>query len=151
MAIGDGGPHVQTALFCEKVLREANGGISLINIVEGVGAAAIGDDVPEEMPPISLQQLFLVLQLWADKTKGRYTLKIRPEAPSGVQEDPLVVPINFRESGPKGVDTITPMPYVVTEEGVYWFDVFLCRADQEDRLLTRIPLNVMYQPQRLPQ
>jgi hypothetical protein len=149
MAIGDGGPHVQTALFCEKVLREANGGISLINIVEGVGATAIGEDVPDEMPPISLQQLFLVVQLWADKTKGRYTLKIRPEAPSGVQEDPLTMPINFRENGPKGVDTIMLMPYVVTEEGTYWFDVLLSGPDQEDRVLTRIPLNVIYQPQPL--
>jgi hypothetical protein len=150
MAIGDGGPHVQTAVLCEKVLRDAGGGLSLINIVEGVTATAIGQDVPDEMPPLSLDRLFLVVTLWSDKTKGRYTLKVRPEAPSGVQEEPLTMPVNFRETGGKGVDTILPMQYMVSEEGLYWFDVLLGGAGQEDRLLSRIPLNVMYQPQRLP-
>jgi hypothetical protein len=151
MAIGDGGPHVQVAAICEKVLREASGGaLSLINIVEGVTATAIGVDVPEEMPPLSLESLFLVITLWSDKTKGRYKLRIRPEAPSGIRDDPLEIPINFRETGNKGVDTVIPMGYTVTEEGLYWFDVLLGTNDQEGRLLTRIPLNVMYQPQALP-
>jgi hypothetical protein len=150
MALGDGGPHVQTAVLCEKVLRDANGGLSLISIVEGVAATAFGPDVPDEMPALSLEGLFLVVTLWADKTKGRYELKVRPEAPSGIQEQPLVLPVNFRETGNKGVDTILPMPYTVTEEGVYWFDIlFASPTGGEDRLLSRIPLNVMYQPQRL--
>jgi hypothetical protein len=40
------------------------------------------------------------------------------------------------------------MPYEVTEEGTYWFDVlFSPGSGLEDRLLTRIPLRVVYQPQ----
>jgi hypothetical protein len=149
VSLGEGGPHVQAAFFCEKVIRAQGGGNSFISVVEGITASAVGEDVPDEMPPLSLQPLMLVVNLWAGKTKGRYTLKIRPERPSGVQEDELKIPLNFRETGNKGIDTIIPMPYIATEEGVYWFDIILSATRQEDRLLTRIPLNVMYQPGQL--
>jgi hypothetical protein len=150
MALGEGGPHVQAAFFCEKVIRDQRGTLSFINVVEAVSATAVGEDAPDEMPPLPLHQLTLVISLWADKTKGRYTLKIRPESPGGVQEDPLSLPVNFRETGNKGVDTILEQfPYVANEEGLYWFDILFAAAGQDDRLLTRVPLNVMYQPQPL--
>lgn len=45
---------------------------------------------------------------------------------------------------------IVPMPeYEITEEGTYWFDLlFSPGGEQDDRLLTRLPFTVVYQPQR---
>ena len=90
-----------------------------------------------------------MINLWAGQTKGRYALKLRPEEPSGVQGDPIMLgPIQFGDTGARGVDTILPMPqYEVTEEGITWFDVLFAGKGQEDQLLTRIPFSVTYQPQ----
>jgi hypothetical protein len=151
MAAGDGGPHVQVATFCETIIRGAESGrLSLINIVDGV--TVVGPD-PDEMPSFSIANLKVVVNLWAGQTKGRYALKLRPEEPSGLQGDLLSLgSLNFSASSGPGIDTVRPMPpYEVTEEGTYWFDVLLSPGrDQEDRLLSRIPLTVIYQPQETP-
>jgi hypothetical protein len=144
MATGDSGPHVQVAAFCDRFIRGAqSGALSLINIIDEVGVA--GPD-PNNLPPFSLQQLTLVIALWADQTKGRYTIKLRPEAPSGMQLEPIDLAVRFQDTGAKGINLITRLPFMVEEEGVYWFDVlFSPGQEQEDRLLTRIPLTVNYQ------
>jgi hypothetical protein len=139
------GPHVQIACFCEKIIRGAQtGSLNIINIIDGVGI--VGSD-PDEMPSFSLENVLVVVNLWAGLTRGRYSLKLRPEAPSGIQGDMLEIgTLNF--TGDAGIDTIRPMPpFEVTEEGVYWFDVVYSGQDKEDRVLTRIRLNVTYQPQ----
>ena len=150
MAAADGGPYVQVATFCETIIVGAETRrLSMINIVDAI--AVIGPD-PDQMPVISLANLKIVINLWAGQTKGRYALKLRPEEPSGLQGDLIGLgSLNFSSSQP-GIDTIRPMPpYEVTEEGKYWFDVLLSPGhDQEDRLLTRIPLTVTYQPQEAP-
>jgi hypothetical protein len=118
----------------------------MINIIDGV--AVVGPD-PDEMPPFSIANLRIVVNLWAGQAKGRYALKLRPEEPSGLQGEPINLgSLNFTTAQP-GIDTIRPMPpYEVTEEGKYWFDVLLSPGrGEEDRLLTRIPLTVTYQPQ----
>jgi hypothetical protein len=148
MAAADGGgPYVQAATFCETIIRGAETGrLSLINIIDGI--IVVGPD-PDEMPPFSIGNLRVVVNLWAGQAKGRYGLKLRPEEPSGLQGDLINLgSLNFSASRP-GIDTIRPMPpYEVTEEGKYWFDVLLSPGrDQDDRLLTRIPLTVTYQPQ----
>jgi hypothetical protein len=145
----NGGPYVQVAALCQTFIRGAESGqLSLINVLEGM--TVVGPD-PDEMPPVTIgPQMKLVIGLWAGHTKGRYRLKLRPEAPSGLQGDPIdLPPLRFADTGARGVDTIIPMPpYEVTEEGTHWFDVlFSPGAGQEERLLTRIPFTVVYQPQ----
>ncbi len=142
MAMGDGGPHVQVAAFCEKALPGPS--LSLINLVDSIGVAGPPGD---EMPALSLQSITLVICLWADQTKGRYALKLRPETPKAEQLDPIELPINFPDTGAKGLNIVTQVPFTVDEEGTYWFDVLFDPGhDQEPRLLSRIPLTVNYQP-----
>ncbi|HTQ69787.1 MAG TPA: hypothetical protein VMI13_13950 [Solirubrobacteraceae bacterium] len=152
MAMSDsGGPYVQVAAFCEKVIVDRNvGNLSLIGLVETVTNTAVGEEVPDEMPPFSLGAITLAVCLWADKAKGRYTVKVRPENPIGEQMAPLTSPVQF-ESGARGVNLIVPMNLQIDHEGLYWFDVLLSAGSgYEDRLLTRIPLEVLYRPQQLP-
>jgi hypothetical protein len=147
----NGGPYVQTAVFCNTFIKGAESGqLSLINIIEG--ATVTGPD-PDEMPATMIgPPIKLVISLWAGQTKGRYSLKLRPEEPSGVQGDLIGLgTLQFADTGARGVDTILPMPpYEITEEGTHWFDVlFAPGAGQEDRLLTRIPFTVTYSPQQV--
>lgn len=144
-----GGPYVQLAVLCATFIRGAESGqLSVINIVEG---ATVTGENPNAMEPFPIgPPLKLVIGLWAGQTKGRYSLKLRPEEPSGLQGDPIPLPpLQFADTGARGVDTIVPMPqYDITEEGTTWFDVlFSPGAGQEDRLLTRIPFTVVYQPE----
>ncbi len=146
MAANDGGPHVQLAVFAELFIRGAQtGSLSVINIIDGIGVP--GSD-PKEMPPFSLGVFKLIINLWADKTKGRYDIKLRPQEPSGLYGDLIDIgQANFTPTA-LGVDIITQMPgYEVTEEGTYWFDVLLMApGDDNGQMLTRIPFSVEYRP-----
>jgi hypothetical protein len=75
-------------------------------------------------------------------------LKLRPEEPSGIQGDPITLgPIQFAGGSAASVNFIAAMPeYEMTEEGTYWFDVLFGGRGQDDRVLTRIPFTVNYQP-----
>lgn len=101
------------------------------------------------MPPFHLgAPTKLIINLWAGQARGRFLLKLRPEAPSGVQDDPIdLAEVQFTELTGLGRDVIMPMPnYDLTEPGTYWFDVLLGVATDDDgQLLTRIPFTVTYQ------
>ena len=146
MAGNDGGPHVQLAVFAEQFIRGAqSGNLSVINIIDAIGVA--GPD-PNEMPSVSLANFKIIINLWADKTKGRYNIKLRPQEPSGLYGDDIDLgPVNFTPTA-LGVDIIRQMPnYEVSEEGTYWFDVLLVPpGEDEGQVLTRMPFTVRYQP-----
>lgn len=146
MSGNEGGPHVQLALFAEKFIRGAqSGALSVINIIDGI---TVQGPSLNEMPPFSLGQVMIFINLWADKTKGRYTIKLRPQEPSGLYGDLIEIgPANFTATA-LGVDIARQMPpYEITEEGTSWFDVMLVAPGDEDgQILTRIPFNVTYQP-----
>jgi hypothetical protein len=47
---------------------------------------------------------------------------------------------------------VIPVGIQVSQEGLYWFDVSLAdpRApDRAENLLTRVPVRIVYQPQRI--
>lgn len=148
MARSDDGPHLQVAAFCEKVVEDKHGVLSLVSIVDQITNTAVGPNVPDEMPPFTLN-LWLVVMLKADRARGRYSLKIRPEDPSGRDMPIMETPVQL-EGGERGVNLVTPLQFGVALEGLYWFDVLFSAGTGHDRLLSRIPLRVVYRPQRLP-
>ncbi len=144
------GPHLTLAVLCEKVLHEADGAISVIRVVDQLTQTAVGPDAPAAMPPFLIDNLTLVVALKADQARGRFGVKVRPEAPGGIQLPSMEQAVTF-QSGPSGVNLIMPLVLPIASEGVYWFDVFLTGHEpQEDELLTRVPLEVIYAPQRPP-
>jgi len=128
-------PFVQVAAICQAPMQETNGLFSLVRIMDRLPVGGLTD----EMQPQPLNQLSLVVILKAGEMKGKYTLKIIPETPSGQRLPPLQMPVLF-EGDERGVMLCTPLGLVATEEGLYWFDVMI-----EQEVLTRIPLRVMYQ------
>ena len=132
------GPHVVLAVFCEKVLEEATGVLSLIRIVDRVTITPPAN-APAAMPPTRLT-VNLVIGFKADMARGRATLTLRPQKPSGVYLPELGFPIFF-EGQERGANLIVNLDIDLDEEGLYWFDIVL-----DDRLVTRMPLRVLYQP-----
>ena len=144
------GPHLIVATLCERVLTETDGVLSVIRVVDRITQTASGPEAPDQMPPFILDWLTMLIALRSDQARGRYGIKVRPEAPGGFQLPSAEQAIQL-QSGPSGANLIMPLVLPITAEGVFWFDVFLTGpAPQQDRLLTRVPLEIVYQPNRPP-
>ena len=139
----DSGPFVNVAAFCDMTVLGADGTLSVIRIVDTVTNEAAGPEPPEQMPPFIFQTK-LVLSLKAGDARGRFAIKLRPEAPDGrelaTQENTIHL-----EGGHSGVNLITDVQIGLDLEGLYWFDIIFIAAPGEERLLTRVPLLVRYQ------
>jgi uncharacterized protein DUF6941 len=141
------GPYVQAAAIAEKVLTDADGVVSLIRIVDRVVVSATGPEPPAQMPPQQLNYT-IVVSLKSGQAQGRHSLKLRPEAPNGEQRAAIEVDLNL-EGADRGNNIFVGLQgFPFDQEGLWWFDVLF--GDNET-LLTRIPLRLMYQPQRVAQ
>ncbi len=133
-----GGPWLQTAVFCEKVLQERDGVTSLIRIVDRFMITASGPDAPERMPKANLQ-IQGMLMFKSGFAHGSYTTKLVLRTPSGRLMQEATLPM-LLEGYDRGVNLSFNMNLGLDEDGLYWVDVFV-----GERLMTRMPLRVVYQ------
>jgi len=131
------GPYLAMAVFCDRVLQENNGVLSLIRVVDRINVSG-GGGAPEEMPAIPLQ-LTAVLSFKSGFAKGKYTITLQPVTPSGKVLSPSKMQALF-EGDDRGVNLIVNIALSVSEEGLYWFDLLV-----EEQLVTRMPLRILYQ------
>jgi hypothetical protein len=131
------GPFLQTACFCETVIEDKTGALSLIRIIDTLTHTAIGQASPDQMPPIN-HILKLVLMMKSGQARGRHELVIKVEKPSGLKEDLGGISVHF-EGEDKGHNIVTELNIAFTQEGLYWFHIYL-----EDDLWTSIPLRLKY-------
>jgi Family of unknown function (DUF6941) len=129
------GPFVSIACICQTPLQEGNGILSIIRVVDRIPIVG----TTPQMQPQPLQNLVLVVVLRSGGLQETHTIKIRPLGPSGTELPATEASVLF-EGQDRGPAIILPVSLVATEEGLYWFDVYL-----EQQLLTRIPLRVIYQ------
>lgn len=141
--LNDKGPHLSTAVLCETVLQESNGVLSLIRIVDRVTQTVVDPNAPEEMPPVVLN-FKAVISFKSGEARGSYSVKLRPQDPSGQQLPSLDTPIHFEGEGDRGQNLIIDFRFRAEMAGLYWVDVLF-----EDDLITRMPMRVIYQPQRV--
>ena len=132
------GPFLGIAVLCENVLQEKDGVLSAIRIVDRVTQSAQGPEPPDEMPALPLQ-LKMLLTFRAGEARGRFSVKLQPETPSGQQLDVAELPLQLNPGA--GANLIIDFGFVAEDEGLYWIDVSL-----QDERLTRIPLTVVYEP-----
>jgi len=142
------GPYLKAAIFCEKVLREADGVMSFIRAVDRVTVTATGPDAPDTMPKMPYS-ITAVISLTSGQSRGRHEVKIEPEEPSGLKKKPFLATVQM-EGEDRGANVVLNMQYTFEMEGLYWFYVYL-----DDTLLTKMPFRVMYArvstgPQRPP-
>ena len=144
------GPHLVAAVICERAITEGDGVISLIRVIDRVTTSATGVDPPEVMPAITAS-LQMVVMLKADEAKGRYTIKLVIEDPSGERKQVGEQDVNLKP-GNQGANLMIGLNMTLGREGVYWIDVmFGGPHGQDDERLTRTPLEVVYQRQRIPE
>jgi len=127
-------PYLTAAFFCEKVLEEKNGSLSAIRIADRVEVEEPSFELPKDVKPgFALSALVAVK---SGPAKGKFTLKIVSESPSGKRSEGPVLPVTL-EGGDHGQNFIVNFVMHLGEQGVYWFDVIF-----EEQVLTRIPLMV---------
>ena len=131
------GPYIQVAAFCERVLREVDGVVSLIRVIDTVSHTERGIDPPQEMPPFRYP-LWMIITLKSGRAKGRHDLTIRGELPSGEALPPTTLTVQLEGEG-RGTVLASKMDLEFTIEGLYWFSV-----DFDGQMITRLPLTVRY-------
>jgi len=132
------GPYIQMASFCDYVLEDKTGALSVIRVIDRLTHTATGPSAPAEMPEVRYP-LKLVLMLKSGRARGRSELKIVPELPSGQKGNPFTLSAQF-EGEERGHNVVMDIQFPFTMEGLHWFDVYVDNA-----LLTRVPLRVIYQ------
>lgn len=132
-----GGPYIQTACFCETVIEDKTGVLSLIRIIDTVTRTVAAPDAPDDMPPFP-HTFQLVVMLKSGEARGRYNLRIVPQLPTGATENAILLTVHL-EGEEKGMNFNGTLNFTFTMEGLYWFNVFL-----DDEQLTAIPLRVKY-------
>jgi len=135
-----GGPYLQAALFCERVLQEKDEVLSLIRVIDRVILRAVGSAPPDQMPA-GIVACQAVIMLKTGSLAGKYKLGLLPTTPSGKVLPETSVGILLEGGEDRGINVILNVQFLAQEEGIYWFDLKL-----ENQLLTRIPLRLVYQP-----
>ena len=131
------GPYLTIAAFCEQVIEDKSGVLSLIRVVDRMNITAQGPTAPAEMPPTPLNW-FLVITMKSGEARGSYPIKIEPELPSGLTLSPITLSAHF-EGTNRGTNIITRLNMRLEMPGIYWFRIYF-----EDQLLTKIPVEVIY-------
>jgi len=133
-----GGPFLQMAVFCEKVLQEKDNVLSAIRIVDRFTQSTSVEGAPDIMPPFTIG-VSILIGFKSGDVKGKWELKLKPIAPSGQELPGFAGPIFF-EGEERGANVVIQYGLTAKEEGIYWFDIML-----NDKLLTRMPLRIIYE------
>lgn len=133
------GPYVQVAAFCEKVLTEQDGVVSLIRIVDRVTHTRVGPDAPENLPEFDYRVL-AALTLKSGKIHGRHSLRFERQLPSSEIDTGFGLDATVHLEGEnRGTSVVIELVAKYSMEGVYWYNVYF-----DDELLTRMPFEVRY-------
>ena len=131
------GPYVQVAALVERVLREADGVITLVRLIDVINHQERGPAPPADMPEIRFP-LTLMISLKPGRARGRHAISITPEMPSGETMASHSVDIQL-EGENRGVNLGFPLDIPYKLEGLYWFII-----KYDEMVLTRVPLQVHY-------
>ena len=131
------GPFVQAACFCENILVDNTGAVSLIRIIDTITHTAQGPDAPEDMPTVS-HSMKLAIMLKPGSARGRSEIRIEAEAPNGLKKDPVILSVQF-DGEERGSNLLTDFKVSLSEEGLHWFHIYV-----GDHHATAIPLRIRY-------
>lgn len=130
--------HVAT--FCEKVLHEADGVNSVIRMIDRFNIQG----TTEEMQPAALQ-FNIFISFKSGFLRGKHKVALRPKSPKGEDLPSMEIPVLFEGDDDRGPALQIPVTWVVQEEGLFWWDLYL-----NEELVTRMPLRVDYQRVQTP-
>jgi hypothetical protein len=134
-------PFVNLAAFCDRVLQERDGTISLIRVIDRIALVPLEGVPPEQMPPLTVHAN-AVLGFKSGPAQGIRDLGLKIRNPQGVvQETKPPFPLEFL-GGSQGVNLVFTLGFEARQAGVYWIDVLI-----GNEVITSMPLEVAYQAQ----
>ena len=135
-----GGPYLTGAFFCEKVLREQDGVLSAIRMVDRWNI----NGSTETLMPVVIQASLLIT-FKSGIYRGNAQLTVVPISPqSNTRMQPVVVPVLFEGEDDRGINVLLPLAFPVQEDGTYWFEVSLAGQALPSRVVTAIPMRIAY-------
>jgi hypothetical protein len=135
-----GRPILQMAVFCERILEEADGVISVMRIVDKV---VVSTDKDEFQPGVI--ELGVVVAFKSGDAAGKFHLELVGREPTGKVTFKVVSDLELKGGG-HGSRIAKRIPIPVTMVGLYWVDVLL-----DSRRVTRMPLEILYQKRTPPE
>lgn len=141
IAVGHSRPHIAAAFFCERLIEDKDGVLTVVRIVDRITHTAVGSGTPQVMPPVPVN-LTLLVSFKSGDARGRHELSVYVEAPSGLRETVVSGVSVLFEGEDRGNNSIFNLSWVAGHEGLYWFDVLL-----DGSRVTRVPLRISYQRQ----
>jgi hypothetical protein len=146
------GPHLTTALICEKILIERDGVPSFIRAAERFTIPVLpplppGIPAPQIQPPVLQTNLVVGLKA-GDLKAGKYKLTIKMQQPDGSYATERSESVFFNGGEDQGAIAIVPLIMPMPPEGLYWFEVYF-----ETALVTKVPMRILHQqiPVQFPQ
>ena len=135
-----GGPYLTCAFFCERVLKEHDGVLSIIRIVDRWNIAG-----PTPLLGPTIIQATFVLTFKAGFYRGQAQLTVTPITPSNKRLEPIMVSLLFEDPEEKGVGVVQPIAFPVEEVGAYWFEVAIAKqGGLPPEIATCVPMRIAY-------
>lgn len=132
------GPYVAAGLFCERVIEDKDGVLSVVRIVDRFTRTVTGSGTPESMPPTPVRTMLLI-SLKSGDARGRHDVSINVEQPSGLVETVVPRASVLFEGAERGANLVFDLDWLAAQEGLHWFDVLL-----DGTRVTRVPLRIAY-------
>ncbi|MDA2925526.1 hypothetical protein MYX65_12915 [Acidobacteria bacterium AH-259-L09] len=136
------GPHLITAVLCEKVLEEKNGVKTVIRMVDRFTVSITHPEAPEHMPKI-VRDLALLVKLKKGDRGDKHEMRIDFVKPSGEVASSFTNTLTFEGGPERGIDLVANVRLEFDADGLYWFDLFI-----DGIRVTRLPMRVIYIIQR---
>lgn len=125
------GPFVQIATFCRDVVEQADGGVTLIGVLDAV-------DLERDDEGQHVASMLAFISVRAGAMEGKHRIRIQPDRPGlRFPEGELTA---FFDGGYSGLEAQVEVVFEAVEQGPYWFDVLL----DDETLLTKIPLQIRF-------
>lgn len=135
----DTGPYVRLAVFCDQVIEDKSGVLTIIRIIDQVTVSVSGEG-PDEMPPGGVVGTTLAIGLTPGQARGKQAVQVIIEHPNGSRHPGPEVPVHFTQGSTNGANLVLKLGVTLSTTGFYWADVLV-----NGRIVTRVPLEVRYQ------
>jgi hypothetical protein len=125
------GPFIQIATFCRDVVEQADGGVTLVGVLDAVEL-----EPDDEGRHVAAMLAFISVR--AGAMAGKHRIRIQPDRPGLLFPDGDLSA--FFDGGLSGLEAQVEVVFVAVEQGLYWFEVLL----DDELLLTKIPLQIRF-------
>lgn len=146
MVDDNGGPYLNAAMICEKILQERDGVNSLIRLIDRItieGGPGAPKDLSSATPiPVSFS---LYLAFKSGNAQGNHTLEVLGLKPDQSSDAPMRKILNFEAGENRGVNLLIPINMLASMAGIYWIVTSL-----NGKFLTKTPLKLIYIPPAQP-